>query len=167
MSVSIPAVYEKVKLRIGKTERVKLGTIRERDFQRFAIAAGNRDPLFFDSAAAKAAGYSAIIAPPLYLSSVMGWEAGPPEEALRSDGTGGQEAAGLPVEGLRLMGGGQDLEFHHPATDGMEVTMELGPESVELKDGRSGQFLVITLTRRYRDQNDRLLVTCRETFIAR
>ncbi len=167
MSVSIPAVYEKVKLCIGKTERVKLGTIRERDFQRFAVAGGNLNPLFFDGAAAKAAGYSAIIAPPLYLSSVMGWEAGPPEEALRSDGTGGQEAAGLPVEGLRLMGGGQDLEFHHPVTDGMEVTMELGPESVELKDGRSGQFLVITLTRRYRDRNDRLLVTCRETFIAR
>ena len=167
MSVSIPAVYEKVKLRIGKTERVKLGTIRERDFQRFAIAAGNRDPLFFDGAAAKAAGYPAIIAPPLYLSSVMGWEAGPPEEALRSDGTGGQEAAGLPVEGLRLMGGGQDREFHPPVTDGMEVTMELGPESVELKDGRSGQFLVIKLTRRYRDQSERLLVTCRETFIAR
>ena len=37
MSVSIQAIYEKVKQRIGKTERVKLGTIRERDFQRFAV----------------------------------------------------------------------------------------------------------------------------------
>ncbi len=167
MSVSVPDVYEKVKARIGKTERVKLGTIREREFQRFAIAGGNSNPLFFDAAAAKAAGYAAVIAPPLYLSSVMGWEPGPPEEVLRADGTGGQEVAGLPVEGLRLMGGGQNLEFHLPVTDGMEVTMELGPESVELKEGRSGQFLVITLTRRYRDQNDRLLVTCRENFIAR
>ena len=167
MSVSIPAVYEKVKAQLGKTERVKLGTIRERDFQRFAVAGGNNNPLFFDAAAAKAASYPAVIAPPLFLSSVMGWEPGPLEEVLRSDGTGGQEVAALPVEGLRLMGGGQDLEFHRPAADGMEVTMELGPENVELKDGRSGQFLVITLTRRYRDQNDRLLVTCRETFIAR
>jgi acyl dehydratase len=167
MSVSIPAVYEKVKAAIGKTERVKLGTIREREFQRFAVAAGNLNPLYFDHAAAKAAGYSAIIAPPLYISSVMGWETGPSEDALRPDGTGGQEAAGLPVEGVRLMGGGQDLEFHHPVTDDMEVTMEVGPEKVELKEGRSGQFLVIALTRRYRDQNDRLLVTCRETFIAR
>lgn len=167
MSVSIPAIYEKVKARIGKTERIKLGTIRERDFQRFAVAAGNLNPLFFDEAAAKAAGYSSIIAPPLFLSSVMGWEPGPPQEALRSDGTAGQEVAALPVEGLRLMGGGQDLEFHHPVTDGMQVTMELGPEGVELKEGRSGQFLVIRLTRRYRDQNKRLLVTCRESFIAR
>jgi acyl dehydratase len=167
MSVSIPAVYEKVKAAIGKTERVKLGAVRERDFQRFAIAAGNLNPLYFDNAAAKAAGYPSTIAPQLYLSSVMGWEVGPPEDQLRADGTGGQEAVGLPVDGVRLMGGGQDLEFHHPVTDSMEVTMEVGPESVELKEGRSGQFLVITLTRRYRDQNDRLLVTCRENFIAR
>lgn len=167
MSVSIPAVYEKVKAAVGKTERVKLGTIRERDFQRFAIAAGNLNPLFFDDAAAKAAGYPTTIAPPLYLSSVMVWELGPPEDSMRADGTAGQETVGLPVEGVRLMGGGQELEFHYPVTDGMEVTMEVGPEHVELKEGRSGQFLVITLTRRYRDQNDRLLVTCRENFIAR
>ncbi len=56
MSVSIPAIYEKVKQCIGKTERIKLGTIRARDFQRFAVAGGNSNPLFFDSAAAKAAG---------------------------------------------------------------------------------------------------------------
>ena len=167
MSVSIPAVYEKVKHQIGKTERGKARHHPRARFPTLRGRGGNLNPLFFDGAAAKAAGYSAIIAPPLYLSSVMGWEAGPPGEALRSDGTGGQEAAALPVEGLRLMGGGQDLEFHHPVTDGMEVTMELGPESVELKEGRSGQFLVIRLTRRYRDQNERLLVTCRESFIAR
>jgi acyl dehydratase len=167
MSVSIPAIYEKVKAAVGKTERMNIGIVRERDFQRFAIAAGTTNPVFFDEAAARAAGYPAKIASPLYLSSVMGWDPGPAEDALRADGTGGQEAASLPVEGVRLMGGGQDLQFHLPVTDGMEVTMEVGPESVELKEGRSGQFLVITVTRRYRDQNDRLLVTCRENFIAR
>lgn len=167
MSVSIPEVYEKVKAAVGKTERMHIGVVRQRDFERFAIAAGNMNPILFDEAAAKAAGYPAKIASPLYLSSVMCWEVGPPEDALRADGTGGMEAAGLPVEGVRLMGGGQDLQFHLPVTDGMEVTMEVGPESVELKEGRSGPFLVITVTRRYRDQNDRLLVTCRENFIAR
>lgn len=167
MAISIPAIYENVKRQIGKTERISLGTVRERDFQRFATACGNQNPVFFDDQAARAAGYDGITAHPLFLSSVMGWDAGPSNEALRADGTAGQEVALLPIEGLRLMGAGQQLEFHYPVSDGMAVTMELGTEAVELKEGRSGQFLVIRLVRHYRDQKERMLVTCRETFIAR
>jgi acyl dehydratase len=167
MSVSIPAVYEEVKRGIGKTTRLKLGVVRQREFQRFAVASGDHNPLYFDDNFAKSAGYPCASAPALFLSSVLGWEAGPHEELLRPDGTAGQEVALLPIAGLRLMGGGQDLEFHRPVTDGMEVTMELGTESVELKQGRSGPFLVITLSRKYLDQEQRPLVTCRESFIAR
>ncbi len=167
MSVSIPALYEEVRRGIGKIERFKLGIIGQREFQRFAIASDDLNPLYFDEEFAKAAGRAGISAPPLFLSSVMGWEAGPPQGSLRSDGTAGQEVALLPTEGLRLMGGGQELEFHRPVTDGTEVTMELATEGVELKEGRSGPFLVIKLRRRYLDHDEQALVTCRETFIAR
>ena len=167
MGASIPEICEKVKQGVGKTQLLPLGVIRQRDFQRFAVASGDLNPLYFDDSFAKASGRAKISAPPLFLSRVLVWEPGPFEQSLRPDGTAGQEIAQLPVEGLRLMGGGQDLEFHRPVTDGTEVTMELATESVELKEGRSGSFLIIKLRRRYLDRDDQTLMICRETFIAR
>ncbi len=42
----------------------------------------------------------------MFLSSILIWEPGPIEQMLKPDGTAGQEIAQLPLEGLRLMGGG-------------------------------------------------------------
>ncbi len=167
MSVSFPAAYEQVKAQVGKVRRVSIGTIAERDFQRFAVAASDTNPLFFDEGAARAAGLPGVIAPPLYLSSVLGWEAGPPGESLRPDGTPSADPMTLAIEGFRVMGGGQDLEFHAPVTAGSEVTMEFSVTGVELKQGRSGQLLVVGIEKRYLGDGDQLLITCRENFIAR
>jgi acyl dehydratase len=167
MSVSIPDLCEELKPYVGRSERTDLGIIRKEAFQRFAISADNLNPIFFEPEAARAAGYTDVIAPPLFLSAVRNWRLGPPQDALRSDGTTSHEFAFLPLEGLRIMGGGQDLDFHAPVTDGTRVSMELRLDGVELKRGRSGDLLLIRVTQIYRDAADRPLVTCRETFIAR
>jgi acyl dehydratase len=167
MSISIPDLCEKLKPYVGRSERTDLGIVRAEAFQRFAVAADNLNPVFLEADAAKAAGYPSVIAPPLYLSAVRGWTAGPPQDSLRLDGTTSGEFVFLPLEGVRIMGGGQDLELHAPVTDGMRVSMELRLEGIELKQGRSGDLLLIKLTQVYRDDAERPLVTCRETFIAR
>jgi acyl dehydratase len=167
MSLSIPELCEELKPYVGRSERTDLGIIRKEAFQRFAVAADNLNPVFFEPEAARAAGYPDAIAPPLFLSSVRNWQAGPPQGSLRPDGTTSHEFAFLPLEGMRIMGGGQDLEFHAPVTDGTRVSMELRLDGVELKQGRSGDLILIKVTQIYRDAADRPLVTCRETFIAR
>jgi acyl dehydratase len=167
MSISIPALSEQLKPYIGKSERMDLGVMRKEAFQRFAISADNLNPVFFEPEAARAAGYSDTIAHPIFLSSVRNWQAGPPQDSLRPDGTTSHEFAFLPLEGLRIMGGGQDLEFHAPVTDGVRVSMELRLDGIELKQGRSGDLLLIKITQIYRDEAEQPLVTCRETFIAR
>jgi acyl dehydratase len=167
MSVSIPDLWEELKPYVGRSERTDLGIIRKETFQRFAIAADNLDPMFFEPEPAKAAGYSEVVAPPLFLSAVRNWQPGPPQDSLRPDGTTSHEFAFLPLEGMRIMGGGQDLEFHAPVIDGTRVSMELRLDGVELKQGRSGDLLLIKVIQIYRDAGDRPLVTCRETFIAR
>ncbi len=167
MSVSIPDLCEELKPYVGRSERTDLGIMRKEAFQRFAIAADNLNPIFFEPEAARAAGYSDTIAPPLFLSAVRNWQVGPPQDSLRPDGTTSHEFAFLPLEGMRIMGGGQDLELHAPVTDGARVSMELRLEGVELKQGRSGDLLLIKVIQIYRDADDRPLVTCRETFIAR
>ena len=97
----------------------------------------------------------------------MGWQAGPDESDLYPDGTAHGFVPGVPLAEVRLMGAGQDLEFHRQPQVGSDVTLETTVSDVQLKHGRSGDLLFIGLTRRYTDADGILLTTCRETFIAR
>ncbi len=164
---SVKDVHEGLQRYVGGKERVTLGVMRAKDFQRFAVASGDPNPVFFDDEAAKRYGNPGALAPPLYLSSIIGWGVGPPEESLRPDGSAGDDAASLPLEGLRLMGAGQALEFFEPVTDGTEVVMERIVEAVDLKEGKSGALILVRLTKRYLGADGRLLLVCRETFIGR
>nr|WP_281387164.1 MaoC family dehydratase N-terminal domain-containing protein [Jiangella mangrovi] len=103
----------------------------------------------------------------MYLSSVMGWSPGPPESELRPDGSGTDETRGLPLEGLRLMGAGQELQFHHPARAGDRVVETTTLLSVRHKSGRTGDLLLLHVRREFADGAGRPLVTCDETFVAR
>lgn len=164
---SIATRYEDLLPYTGTSSRRALGRVCRQEFERYAVACGDSDPRWFDDAAAQAAGMSGAAAPPLFLTSVMGWESGPHEHDLRSDGTSGDELAGLPIAGLQVMGGGQDLEFGAPVIDGTEVELETTVDRVELHEGRTGQVLVIELTRVFQDVDGRMLVRCQETFLVR
>ncbi|GAA4236538.1 hypothetical protein GCM10022254_46410 [Actinomadura meridiana] len=148
---TLDEICERIREHIGKVIRDDLGIITARDFQRFAVAAGETP---------------GDVAPPLFLSSVLGWNAGPTSDELTPDGTG-DEKAGLPLDGLRLMGAGQDLDFHHPLQDGTRVVRETSVENVTLKQGGQGPFLIITMLRAFSDDSGTPLVTCHDTLIAR
>lgn len=163
----VERAYESARAEIGKLRVVHLGVVSVRDFQRFAYATGDENPIYLDPVAAREAGRASVVAPPLFLTSIMTWEPGPAESALRPDGAGRSELANVPLEGLRLMGAGQDLQFHADVVDGQEVSMEISVEDVELKHGASGPLLLLRLRRDYRDADGHPLVTCRETFIGR
>ena len=158
--------YDRVCQHVGRTYRLDIGTIREIDLQRFSAAVGDESPDTMDSGAATAMGLAAILAPPLYLSAVSGWGWGPPESELRSDGTSSDQLAGVPVDGLRLMGGGQSLEFYRPVVAGTKVVQETRVNDVQLKNGRSGQLLLIEVERLFLSDGEPV-VRCIETFIGR
>jgi len=159
--------YDRARPHVGQTQTVPLGRVHARDVQRFAIAAGDLSPEYFDEAAARSEGHDGLPVPPLYLSAVLGWQAGPPEPELLADGNATEPLGSVPLDGLRLMGGGQSLVFHEPVLVGADVTMEVVVEDLQLKEGRSGALMLLTVLRRYLDEQGRLLVECRETFIAR
>ena len=157
--------YERVSEHIGRTYRFDIGEIREIDFLRFAGAIGFGLPVTMASASA-VIGLAAIAAPPLYLTSVSNWGWGPPESDLRSDGTSSEQLAEVPIEGLRLMGGGQSLEFYQPVVAGTRVALDTRVNDVQLKDGRSGQLLLIEVERVFLSDG-KPVVRCIETFIGR
>lgn len=162
MSGYLEAKYELLRAEVGKEHTQALGIIAERDLERFAHA--SHAPEGWDD---QRGPDGALVAPPLFLSSVMGWGAGPPEEHLDTDGTSTEETRGLPLDGVRLMGAGQDLEFHQPVRAGTSVVAHTSLEDVQLKNGSSGTLLIMQVLRRFLDGNGQLLVTCRESFIAR
>lgn len=164
-NIDIKAVYEVLSRHVGHTYQRDLGEIRAMDLQRFAVAVSENLPITVEPTAA-AVGLSAIAAPPLFLSAVLGWEAGPAETALLPDGTPPAGVADLPVEGLRLMGGGQSLEFFHPVVAGIRVVQETHITDIKLKEGRSGHLLLIQVERLFLS-NGQPLIRCVETFIGR
>lgn len=166
-AVDLRASYERAREYVGHAQRVPLGLIRARDFQRLAMAVGDLAAEYFDEAAASEAGHASVVAPLMYLTAVLGWEAGPPESELLPDGNAREPLGAVPVDGLRLMGGGQQITFFEPVVGGMHVTMEVLVDDVELKEGREGPMLLLRVRRRYVDERGLLLLECHETFIGR
>lgn len=162
MSGYLNAKYERLRAELGKEHSSKLGVLTGRDLDRFAVA--SQAP---DGWADQVHGDGELVAPALFLSSVMGWGAGPPLDQLDTDGTSVEETRGLPLQGVRLMGAGQDLEFHSPVREGTTVVAHTSLEDVQLKHGRSGTLLIMQVLRRFTDADGQPLVTCRESFIAR
>jgi acyl dehydratase len=164
--MDVQAIYEAVRMHVGRSFRRDLGPMRATDMQRFAVAVGDDLPITMDAAVAAAAGLPDVAAPPLFLSSVMGWEAGPPELGLLADGVPPGGLADLPVGGLRLMGGGQYLEFSQPVVAGTRIAQETRIKDVRLKEGRSGYLIIIQVERSFFGEGQ-LLLRCVETFIGR
>lgn len=159
MSARLEDHYQRLRSEIGKEHSELLGTITRRDMQRFAMA--SNAPFPRDGADTPAT------APPLFLSSVMGWGGGPPESELGPDGAGLSETRGIPLDGVRLMGAGQDLEFHEPVVEGAVVHSHASLVDVQIKEGRSGTLLIMKIRRRFTDDAGTELLTCEESFIAR
>lgn len=160
-------MYERARQYIGYRDELDLGEVRRKDFQRFAVTVGDLNPLYFDEQESRAAGFPRLIAPPLYLTSVMGWRPGPNEAELREDGLAESDSFLIPIPGLRLMGGGQRVEFRSAVLEGTRIILQRQLEDVQLREGRSGPMVLFTVRRNYVGEDGKVLVTCIETFIGR
>jgi acyl dehydratase len=158
--------FNLVKSAVGRPFSVRTGVIRTTDLQRFAVASDDYNPIYFDHELAATSGHDGLAAPPLYLSSVLGWEAGPPECDLRQDGIG-NELALLPIDGVGLMGVGQDIEFLGAVRAGMQFSVVSTLDDVEIKSGRSGMFLLLVIAREFKNEEGDVVLRCRESYVGR
>jgi acyl dehydratase len=128
---------EKVGTRTARTR----GTAIKKEFQRFAAAVKDANPLYFDEVHARANGYRDVIAPPMYVQFMVSGVANLDE--LKVDGS---PKSGLPLlsKCQRLMAGGKEFSFFEPIYDGDSVVASTVLVSLEEKQGKSGRFVVIT-----------------------
>jgi acyl dehydratase len=157
-----PEARAMVGQQVGRTR----GVVRREEFQRWAAAVGDLNPVYFDAGQARACGYRDVVMPPLFLRCI-----GRPVAALadlRPDGTvRDHEVTEVPLNCARRMAGGETTEFHRPLYPGDTVTVITTLTGITEKAGRSGPFVLVTWKVDYLDQHGALVAETIRSMIAR
>jgi acyl dehydratase len=137
--------------------------IGEASIDYFVRAIGDDAAIYSDPAAARAAGYGGIIAPPTFVCETAQYSNRAPDK----NGYIGH-AWDLQAEGWRRIRGGNAYRFHQPvvATDIIRVDWRV--DSIRETTDSGGRKIVIVVSEaRYSNQNGELLAENSETIIYR
>src|SRR6202012_1336062 len=118
MTAETSLIPDEATAMIGRETGRASGQVVKKEFQRWAAAVKDRNPLYFDADFARAHGYRDVVMPPMYLSHVTLGVAD--LDALRPDGIpggGGPNDLQLP-DCPRRMAGGENITFRPPVYDG-------------------------------------------------
>ena len=156
--------------RIGEVlSRRTLGTLDAVTIGRYAMTIGATDPIHYDRAAARSAGFDDVVAPPNLLAAVVEWGVGTAEAALQPDGT--PPDSDMPLGdrdlGLRVMGAGEEMELVNPVVAGTELALETTLEAVTGKQGRSGPCVFVTTLNTFTSSDGTVLNRNRRTVVLR
>ncbi len=116
---------------IGYTPKPFTVDIEKGRLRFFARATGQDDPIYLDEDAAKAAGYSALPAPPTFLFSID-LEQDNPMEFLDV----------LGVDIARILHGEQEFTYHKPICAGDRITMQSRVADIYDKKNGAMEFVV-------------------------
>ncbi len=165
---------------IGMTGTPKVAHMPlERDsLRRFVQAIMDQDRLYFDEAYAKGSRYGGIVATPLYPVHAFRSPAGSADRLNTvqadpdADGTDSSDGAysSLPkIESAfkRLLNGGNEIEFYRCLAVGEICIATPKYANVQLKHGKSGSMLLVTIETEYRTQAGDLLLVNVQTLIWR
>jgi acyl dehydratase len=134
----------------GRVLDERSAQVSETEFQRWAAAVEDLNPLYFDAEVAKAHGFRGLVMPPMFLSEVVNGITHLAD--LRPDGISTRRALDeLPLPSRRV-GGSQDVYFYEPVCAGDTLTVTATVADIEEKVGRSGPMIVITLDTTYVNQ---------------
>ena len=125
--------------------------IIRKDVERYAYAVGDENPLYFDPAYARSAGYRDTIVPPMFVETFR--RSPEPLSALREDGLSKSRQSPIPLRVNRVMAGGEKMEYLHPIYPGDTITGITRLIDLNEKTGKSGPFVIITRETTYTNQN--------------
>lgn len=146
---------------IGAREHRDLGSIRPDEAVAFARACAEDDPRYLEP---DRPGFAVH---PLYVPSLLRGPSGGRDDEYRLDGMFADEVPGTSGLDVRLMAGGQDVEFHRAPPLGEHIDVDRIVDRVEWKGSGDSRFLLITVVKTYRAAAAGPLTTVTERFIVR
>lgn len=133
--------------------------------QRFALAVGDLNPIYFDAAAAEAAGFTGVVAPALFITSQNSWEAGPPTGELALDGVNPKRFPGAISSERTTLGGSQEIEFRRPVVTGETLQVSVEKKESYERQSSQGTLLIFVIETRFTDDAGQLVVVARDSVI--
>lgn len=159
-------ISDEARAKIGTELSRATGIVVKKEFQRWAAAVKDRNPLYFDEAYAKSMGYSDITAPPMYVQFVTFGVAD--LDRLRPDGIPSGGSGDIPLPKCpRRMAGGEEMYFYAPVYDGDVITAVRTCTDIVQKQGRSGAFVLASWNTTYTNQDGVLVAEIKASMIAR
>jgi acyl dehydratase len=137
---------------IGRESEPVLQEVEKGAIRRFADALGDPNPLYQDEAAARASGFSNLLAPPTF-PAVLAMN-----EKFRHS---------LDLGTRSILQSEQVIEYGRQVVAGDRVTVKSRVADVGERPGASGPMDVLVLEEEGRDDQGELLFRCRETLILR
>lgn len=130
-------------------------------FRYFALAVGDDNPVYTDDAAARAAGFDGVVAPPTLVCETNQYAG----RRRNADGYAGHDW-GIEIPGTRVVRGGNSYVFHRPVRPSDVLTVTWRITDVSEKENRQGQaMVVVTSAASYRNQSGDLLTENEETLV--
>ncbi|MCT7291731.1 MaoC family dehydratase N-terminal domain-containing protein [Rhodococcus sp. D-6] len=161
MRTPLDIVHERVSATIGTREHRDLGSVRPAEAVAFARACAEDDPRYLEPNRPDFAVH------PMYVPSLLRGPSDARDEDYRPDGMFADEVPGTSGLDVRLMAGGQDVDFHRPTPLGERIGADRVVDRIEWKGGGDARFLLITVVKTYRAAAAGALATVTERFIVR
>ncbi|MGE0348896.1 MaoC family dehydratase N-terminal domain-containing protein [Hydrogenophaga sp.] len=139
---------------IGHQLQPSVLTVDRTRLRFFAKAIGETNPVYLDPAAAKAAGYADVPAPPTFLFA-----------AELDSGANDQLLADLGIPLAKLLHGEQSFRYHQPVCAGDTVTVQ--STITDIYDKKGGQLEFAVKDSRVTNQREELVAELRTVLVVR
>lgn len=137
---------------IGRESEPVLHEVEKGAIRRFAEALGDPNPIYVDEAAARAAGFPALVAPPTFPVVLAS------NERFRHS---------LDLGTRSILHGEQQFEYVRPVVAGDRITVRSKVADVQERAGASGPMDVIVIEDEGRDEKGELVFRTRAMLILR
>jgi acyl dehydratase len=153
-------ITDEVRSWIGRTtEAMELPEdISASDVRRYVDATGDRNPLWLDDEAARAAGYQARIVPPMMVVD-LGWRLKASEEGRL------WHHVPLPPEYIDTRNADNEIEWLGEVYVGERLSIRHRITDIVARQGRRGLGVYITRETEFRAQDRRLVARVRQTIV--
>ena len=153
---------DELKSTIGQESAPWIYEVTTTGVRAFARGVGYTDPVYFDEAVAKAAGYRSLPAPPTYLGTAIFIPG-------RSDDTFSNPRVGQPGihHGLKnVLDGGTEVEYFEDICAGDTLTGVSRVGDLRVSDSKAiGKMLIVSMETRYTNQAGNLAAVLRSQVI--